>query len=68
MFSFVEGITIIDFLENMSSYVSDIMESYKDTIIGYLGNIDTADFLPHILQFWRACAVDKENQALPVVL
>ena len=38
VFAFVEGVTIIDWLENMNMYVSDIEESYKDTIIGHLGN------------------------------
>ena len=38
VFSFVEGVTIIDWLENMNLYVSDIEESYKDKIIGHLGN------------------------------
>ena len=32
-FSLVEGVTIIDWLENMKLYVSDIEESYEDTII-----------------------------------
>ena len=35
-FAFGEGVTIIYSLENMKIYVSDIVESYKDTIIGYL--------------------------------
>ena len=33
-FSFGEYFTIIDFLGNMKTYISDILEVYKDTIIG----------------------------------
>ena len=36
VFSFEEDSTIIDCLENMNPYVSDIVESYKDTIISHL--------------------------------
>ena len=38
VFSFEEDSTIIYCLENMNPYVSDIVESYKDTIISHLGN------------------------------
>ena len=41
-FSFGEGVTIIDCIANMKLYVSDIGESYKDTIIGNLRNLGTA--------------------------
>ena len=34
----------------MNIHVSDIMESYKDTIIGHMGNPGTADLLLHIVQ------------------
>ena len=37
-FFFGEVATIIGFLANMKLYVLDILESYKDTIIFYLGN------------------------------
>ena len=37
-FSFGEGVTTIDCIKNMKLYVSDIVELYKETIIGHLGN------------------------------
>ena len=43
----------------MNIYVSDIVESYNDTIIGHLGNSDSVDLLLPIIQSWRAFAVDK---------
>ena len=52
----------------MKLYVSDIEESYKDTIIGHMGNSGTEDSLLHILQCWRECAVNEENLYLPMVL
>ena len=52
----------------MNIYGSNIEEEYKDTIIGNLGNSGTADLLLHILQYWSACAVDEENQAVPMVM
>ena len=67
-FDFVEYVTIIDWIENMRIYVSDIQESYKDTMIGNLGNSGTADLLLHVVQCWRSCAVDEEKWALPLVL
>ena len=48
--------------------MSDIVESYKDTIISNLGNAGTSYLLLHIVQCCRACAVDKDNQALPMAL
>ena len=45
-----------------------IVESYKDTIIGFFGNEGTADLLLHIVQCRCTCEVDEENWALPVVL
>ena len=68
MFDFVEVVTIIDWLENMDLCVSDIVESYKDTIIGNLGNKGTEDLLLYILQCWRAFEFDKENSDLPIVM
>ena len=44
-FSFGEGVTIIDWLSSMKLYVYDIEESYKETIIGHLGNSVTAYLL-----------------------
>ena len=49
-------------------HVSDIEESYKETIIGHLGNSDTADLLLHIVNCWRACAVNEENHNLTMVM
>ena len=52
----------------MKLYVSDIVESYKYTIIGHLGNTGTVDLLLHIVQCWCACAVDKGNCDLSIVI
>ena len=52
----------------MKLYVSDIEESYKDKIIGNMGNSGTLYLLLHILYCWSVCAVNEENQALPLVL
>ena len=68
MFAFVEGIAVIYWLENMNIYVSYIVESYKYSIIGHLGNSGTADLLLNILQCWSACAVDEEKLDLRMVL
>ena len=45
----------------MMFYVSNTVESYKDTIIGNLRNVGTSYFLLQIVQCWHACVVDKEN-------
>ena len=50
VFAFGEGVTIIDGIESMKLYVSDIEESYKYTIIGHLGNLATEYLLLHIVQ------------------
>ena len=52
----------------MKLYVSNIEESYKGIIIGHVGNLGTAYLLLHLVQCWRACAVNEENQALHMVL
>ena len=52
----------------MKLYVSDIEESFKDTIIVNMGNLGTAYLLLHIVQCWGACADNEGNQALPLVL
>ena len=52
-FSFGEGFIIIYWQANMKIYVSDIVESYIDTIIGNLGNAGTADLLLHLAQCWH---------------
>ena len=52
----------------MKLYLPDIKESYKDTIIGHLRNSGTTDLLLRIVQYLRACAVDEEKRALPMVL
>ena len=41
MFDFGGGVAIIYWLANTSIYVSNIEESYEDTIIGHLGNSGT---------------------------
>ena len=66
--AFVEGFTINYYLENMKLYVSDIEESYKDTIIGHLGNSGTEDLLLHVEKCWRSCAINEENISSPMVL
>ena len=43
----------------MIFFVLNIVESYKDTIIGHLRNTGTADLLPRIVQCWRVCTIDK---------
>ena len=53
---------------NMKIYVFNILESYEYTIIGKLGNEGAAYFLLQIVQCWRACAVDKENRYLHMVM
>ena len=50
----------------MKLHVSNIEESYKDTIIGHLVNSDISYLLLQIVQCWRECAVNEENQALLV--
>ena len=52
----------------MKLYVTNIEDSYKDTIIGHLLNPGTSDLLVHIVNYWRACAVNEENWYLPIVL
>ena len=52
----------------MKLYVSDIAESYNNTIICHLGNLVTKYLLLHILQCWHACEVDKYNCDLSMVL
>ena len=54
------GVTIIDWLENMNLYVSDIYESYKDTITGSMENAGTEYLLLLVVQCRCACAVDSE--------
>ena len=41
VFSFGEGVTTNDWLATMKIYASNIEESYKDTIIGNMGNSGT---------------------------
>ena len=49
LFSFEEGITIIALQENMKLSMSDIVELYKDTIIGHLVNTVTPYLFIHIV-------------------
>ena len=44
-----ESVTILDWIENVKLYVCDIVELYRDTIIGHLGNSGTADLLLQIV-------------------
>ena len=67
MFDFGECVTIIDCMESMKMFVSDIKESYKYTIIGHMENSDGSYLLLHIVQCWRACAVNEEKRVLPMV-
>ena len=67
-FAFGEGVTIIYWITNMKLYVSDILESYKYTIIGNLVNSGTVDLLLNLVQCWRECAANEENQTLPLFL
>ena len=59
VFAFGEGVTIFYWQANMNLYVSDIEESYKDTIISHLVNSGTVDLLLQIVQCRYACAVDE---------
>ena len=52
----------------MKLCVSDIVESYKDTIMGYIFNACKLDLLLHIVQWCRACAVDKNKWDIYIVL
>ena len=33
-----------------------------------MGKLGTVDLLLHILQCWRTCAVNEENQDMPLVM
>ena len=48
--------------------MSNIEESYIDTIIGHLVNSGTEYLLLHLVQCWHACAVNEENQDIPMIL
>ena len=65
---FVQGATIIGCIANMKLYLSDIEESYKDTIIGHLVYSGTEDLLLHMVRCWFVCAVDEEILYLPMVM
>ena len=52
----------------MKLYISDVEESYKDTIIGHLGNLRIEDLLLHIVYCWSLCAFDEDKLYLPMVL
>ena len=62
MFLFGERVTIIDWVLNMKTYVSDIVKSYEDTIICYLGNSGTKYLLLQILQCWHAYAFYEDSE------
>ena len=59
---------MIYWMENMKLYVSDIVYSYKDTIVGNLVNSGTSYLLLHIVYSWRSWEVDKYNWYLPMVM
>ena len=67
-FSFLECVNIICWLENIKLYVSDVEESYRGTIIVNMANSGKLDLSLHIVQCWRACVVNEENQYLTLVL
>ena len=46
----------------------NIIESYKDTIIGNLVNTCTSYFFLHVEHYWCVCAFDKDNWYLSMVL
>ena len=48
--------------------MSDIEESFKNTIICHLGNSVTTYLLLHIVKCLRACEVNEENKAQTMVL
>ena len=50
----------------MKLYVYNIVESYKDSIIGHLGNVGASDLLLHIVQCCSLCAVGEENWDPPM--
>ena len=52
----------------MKTYVSEMLKSHTKTIIGFLGIIGKSGLLLCIVQYWRACVVNEENQALPMVI
>ena len=52
----------------MKLYVSNIVESYKDSIIGHLVNSGTSDFSLNMVQCWRACTVYEKNRDLSMVM
>ena len=52
----------------MKLYVSDIEESYRDTIIGNMVNSGTADLLLNIAQCMRACTAMEESQYIHLFL
>ena len=52
----------------MNPYVSDIVESYKDTIISHLVDSGTSDLLLQILKCWCEFVGDEYNWYLPAVI
>ena len=52
----------------MKLYVYDVVESYKDSIIGHLVNLGEEYLLLHIVQCYHVCAVGEDNWGLPMVL
>ena len=58
VFDFLEGVTIIDWLEK-KIYVSGIEELYTYTIISHLVDSGAAYLLLQIVLCWREFAVDE---------
>ena len=56
--AFGDCLTIVDWMVNMNTHLSDIMKSYEDTIIGYFVNASSAELLIHIVQCWHDCYFD----------
>ena len=48
--------------------MSDIEESYKNTIVGHLVNSGTEDLLLHIVQCWREFSFNEEKLKLPIFM
>ena len=44
------------------------MESYKDSVIGHLGNLGTVYLLLHIVKCWHAYAFYEDNWVLHMVI
>ena len=67
--SLIQVVAFVDFLSKMKLYFSDILKTYKDTIIISLKKYGTIDLLLFIIQCCSACALHNEhNRSTPVVI